>query len=110
MMVASGVDAARDLDLELANVELTPHVREPLRNLLRQRDRARVGEGAILEPGAGEDVGDVGEVNGRKICGVARLHNRVEIALAAVRTTEVLWRGRGASVTDVACCGAARRE
>src|SRR3546814_20271392 len=55
MMVAAGVDAARDLDLELANVELTLHVRETLRNLLRQRDRARVGEGAIIEPGAGDD-------------------------------------------------------
>src|SRR3546814_18137233 len=57
MMVAAGVDAARDLDLELANVELTLHVRKTLRNLLRQRDRARVGEGAIIEPGAGDEIG-----------------------------------------------------
>src|SRR3546814_9040933 len=44
MMVAAGVDAARDLDLELANVELTLHVRKTLRNLLRQRSEEHTSE------------------------------------------------------------------
>src|SRR3546814_19090449 len=98
MMVASGVDAARDLDLELANVELSLHVRKTLRNLLRQRDRARVGEGAIIEPGAGDAVGDEVEGNVRKISGVERLSNSIEIGLADVRKDEFLRLDRGENV------------
>src|SRR3546814_12575288 len=89
-------------ELERANGELTLHVRETLRNLLRQRDRARVGEGAIIEPGAGDDVGDEVEVNVRKTCGVERLPNRIEIGLADVRQDEVLRVGRADLVEAVA--------
>src|SRR3546814_8412577 len=78
MMVAAGVDAARDLDLELTDVELTLHIRETLRNLLRQRDRARVGEGAIIAPGARDDIGDEIEIDVREARGVERLPDGIE--------------------------------
>src|SRR5690606_17332337 len=56
MVVTARVDAARDLDLELAKVALAVKVGEALLNLLRNRNRTGVGKAAIIEPGASDDV------------------------------------------------------
>ena len=52
----------RDLDLQLADVLLPRRVGEALGDLLRDRDRAGIGEAAVIEPRAGDDVGDQVEV------------------------------------------------
>src|SRR5690606_15699864 len=54
MMVAAGIDAAGDLDLELADFFLPRLRAEALRNLLRHWNRARIGQCAIIEAGAGD--------------------------------------------------------
>ena len=56
VVVAAGVDAAGDLDLEVADRVLARG--EALGDALRDRDRAGVGERAVVEAGAGDDVGD----------------------------------------------------
>src|SRR5581483_2799693 len=43
MVVAAGVDAARDLDLEVAYLVLAGQIGEVIGNALRHRNRARVG-------------------------------------------------------------------
>src|SRR5690606_27304928 len=66
MVVAAGIDAARDLDLEVANLALPLAIGEPLRDALRHRDRPRIGERAIIEAGAGDDVGHQAGIGGRQ--------------------------------------------
>src|SRR5690606_13775207 len=58
MMVAAGIDAAGNLDLEIADFKLALLIAKALGNALRHRDGARIGKGAIVEAGAGDDVGD----------------------------------------------------
>ena len=48
MMMAAGVDAARNLELELAQLLLPIDIGEALCDLLRNGDRARIGEAAII--------------------------------------------------------------
>src|SRR3546814_7686055 len=73
--------------------ELAVPVREPSLNLLRDRDRARVGEGAIIEAGAGDDVGDKVEVGIGQFRRDQRLPDRIEIGLADVRQHQILGMG-----------------
>src|SRR3546814_4562500 len=73
--------------------ELAVPVREPALNLLRDRDRARVGEGAIIEAGAGDDVGDKVEVGIGQFRRDQRLPDRIEIGLADVRQHQILGMG-----------------
>src|SRR6201996_9382960 len=49
VMMAAGIDAAGYLDLEFADLMLAIELLEALRNILRNRDRARVGKIAIVE-------------------------------------------------------------
>ena len=90
MVVAARVDAARDLELELAQIALTAGIGEPLRNLLRHRDRAGIGEAAVIEPGAGDHVADQVQIRGGEACGIELLPDRVEIGLADMRQHDVL--------------------
>jgi hypothetical protein len=46
--MAAGVDAAGNLDLQPANILLPAGVGEAFRDALRNRDRARGGERAII--------------------------------------------------------------
>src|SRR5690606_33442390 len=62
VVMAAGVDAAADLDLQLAEIALPVEVGEALRDLLRHRDRAGVGQRAVVESRAGDDVGHQVEV------------------------------------------------
>src|SRR3546814_7507058 len=57
-MMAAGVDAAGDLDLEVADLVLAFQVAEALGDALGDGDGSRVGEVAVVEPGAGDDVGE----------------------------------------------------
>ena len=58
VMMAAGIDAAGDLDRQGADLGLATRRAEPLRQALRDRDRAGIGERAIVETRAGDDVGD----------------------------------------------------
>src|SRR5689334_5013136 len=62
MMVAAGVDAAGDLDAELADLALALGIGEALGDALGNGDRARIGEAAIVEPRAGDDVADKADI------------------------------------------------
>src|SRR3546814_13299214 len=66
MVMPAGVDAARDLDLQLAQILLPLEIGEALGDLLRDGDRARVGAAAIIVSGAGVDVGDAIEIDIRR--------------------------------------------
>ena len=54
VMVPASVDAARNLELELT--EFGAARREPLAELLRNRDLAGIGQAAIVEPRTGDDI------------------------------------------------------
>src|SRR5579872_4746363 len=90
VMVAAGVDAARDLDLELADVVLAIEVGEALGDILRNRDRARIGEIAIVETRAGDDVGDKAGVRRRQAMLAELGEDRRQVALLHVRQYEIL--------------------
>ena len=58
MVMAAGIDAAGNVDVQPAEIALQIEIVETPRDLLRDRDRARIGEAAIIEARAGDDVGD----------------------------------------------------
>ena len=66
MVMAAGVDAARDLDLELADFMFQPEACEMRGDLLRDRDRAGGGQRAVIHAGAGDDIGDQADIGGGK--------------------------------------------
>ena len=73
MVMAAGVDAAGDLDLELADLALPRRVGEALGDALGDRNRAGIGERAVIEPRAGDDVGDQTRIGGGEPGGDKRL-------------------------------------
>ena len=102
MVVAAGVDTARDLELEFAKVALALRRGERLGDLLRDRDRAGVGEAAIVQAGAGDDVGDEIEIGlGQTRLGEL-LPEGVEIGLSDVRQNDVLRMGDAQLIEGVA--------
>jgi hypothetical protein len=70
MVVAAGIDAAADLDLELADALRKLGVRETPGDVLGDGDRAGVGQGAVVQARAGDDVADLPDVRGRETGGV----------------------------------------
>src|SRR3569623_2111704 len=56
MVMAAGVDAAADLELQLAQFALAPVIGEARGDLLRDRDRAGIGEAAIIETGLSDEI------------------------------------------------------
>ncbi len=56
MMVTAGVDAARNFDLQRADLVLAISAAEALGKVLRDRDRTGIGQGTIIEAGARDDV------------------------------------------------------
>ena len=65
-------------------------VGEAPRQLLRDRDRARIGQRAIVQPRAGDDVGDQIDVRGRDADLVERLPQRRQVALGDMRQRQIL--------------------
>src|SRR6478735_1228230 len=93
MVVAAGIDAAGDLDVQLSDLALTRGIREAMLDGLGDRDRARCRQRAIIEPGAGDDVGDHPDIGGGQARFAEFLPDRKEIALAQMRQDEVLRMG-----------------
>ena len=63
---------------------------EAPRQFLRDRDRARIGQRAIIQPRAGDDVGDQIDVRRREADPVERLPQLRQVALGDMRQHQVL--------------------
>src|SRR3954452_22085435 len=81
MVMAAGIDAAGDVDVQPADQIGELMIGETPRQLLRDRNRARVRQRAIVEPRTGDDVGDQIDVGRRQAKLVERLPQRRQIAL-----------------------------
>src|SRR3954451_15959702 len=93
MMMAAGVDAARDLDLQLADPALALQGREPRADRLCNRNRARGGQRAIVHARAGDDVGDQVAVGGRQPGLLQQTPQREQVALPDVGQDQILLVG-----------------
>ena len=65
-------------------------IAEALRQLLRDRDRARIGEAAIVEARAGDDVGDEPDIRRREAVRFELLPQLRQVALRNMRQHQVL--------------------
>src|SRR5262245_22520515 len=90
VMVAAGIDTARDVDVQPPEAVRELEIAKSPRQLLRHRDRARVGEAAIVETWASDDIGDEPHVGRRHADGVKRAPQRRQIALRHMRQHQVL--------------------
>src|SRR6185437_2559857 len=90
VVVAAGVDAAADLHAQLADQFGLGRVGELQCDLLGDRDRPGVGQCAVVEPRAGDDVGDEAAVRRRQLARVERLPDRVQVIQLHVRQDQVL--------------------
>ena len=90
MVMAAGIDAAGNIDVQPAEIALQIEIAEAPRDLLRDRDRARIGEAAIIEAGAGDDVGDEIDVRRGDADRVERAPQRRQIALRDMRQHQIL--------------------
>src|SRR6185437_11007639 len=73
MVMAAGIDAAGYVDMQPADIALQIEVGKTTRDFHRHRNRARVGEAAIIEARARDDVGDEVDVRDREAGGVELL-------------------------------------
>src|SRR5215469_13034595 len=90
VMVTAGVDAAGDVDVQPSEVASQIESLEAARDLLGHRDRARVGQAAIVETGAGDDVGDEIDVGRGDPDFVECPPQRRKVALGNVRKRQIL--------------------
>ena len=102
MVMPAGIDAAADLELQFAQIALAILIGEARRDLLCDRDRAGIGEAAIIETGAGGDVADQVEIGRCQTRRVERLPHRIQVRLAHVRQHDVLRVGHPQFVEAVA--------
>jgi len=73
MVVAARVDAAGDVDVQTADHLGGVVISEAPGQFLRDRNRSRIGQRAVIQPRAGDDVGDQIDVRGSKPDPVKRL-------------------------------------
>src|SRR5262245_23817280 len=90
VMVPAGIDAARDVDVQPAEIAGQIEVAEAARDLLGHRDRAGIGQAAIVQAWAGDDVRDEIDVGGGDPDVVERAPQRRKIALGDVRQRQIL--------------------
>src|SRR6185295_14369908 len=90
MMMTARIDAAGHFDFELADILLPLEIGEALADPLRNRDRPRIGEIAIVEARAADDVGDEAEIGRRQAVQLEDLPHREKIVLAHMGQNEVL--------------------
>src|SRR5262245_7874396 len=79
VVMAAGVDAARHIESQRADQLLALGVFEALGDLLGDRDRAGIGEIAIVEPGAADHVAEQIVVAGGKPVGGEDVVNRDDV-------------------------------
>ena len=90
VVMAAGVDAAGDLDAQLADRLLALEIREALGDALGHGDRARVRERAVVEARAGDDVAREPDVGRGKAERDEGLPEREELAGLDVGEHQVL--------------------
>mmetsp|Transcript_4930 Transcript_4930/g.17645 ORF Transcript_4930/g.17645 Transcript_4930/m.17645 type:complete len:489 (+) Transcript_4930:2631-4097(+) len=79
-MVAAGVDAAADVQVDLAEVLKLIGILVSLSDLGRQRQRAGIGQRAVVATGAGDLVGQQAGVGGGEAGGAGGLEERGQVA------------------------------
>src|SRR5215472_16402904 len=90
VMVTAGIDAAGDVDVQPSEIAGQIENLEAARDFLGHRDRACVGQAAIVETGAGDDVGDEIDVGRGDADFFERAPQRRKIALGDVRKRQIL--------------------
>src|SRR5262245_35319384 len=90
MVMAAGIDAAGNVDVQAAEIAREIEVLEPPRDFLRDRDRSRIGETAIIEARTGDDVGDQADIRDGEPERVERAVKLRPVALRDMRQNEVL--------------------
>ena len=90
MMMAAGIDAAGDIDVQPPDQVGGVVVGEAPRQFLRDRDRARIGQRAIIQPRAGDDVGDQVDVRRGDADLVERLPQRRQVAPGDMGQRQIL--------------------
>jgi hypothetical protein len=68
VVVPTGIDAARDFDLQRADVMFDLQLIKTGRNLLGNRYRTGRRQCTVIHAGTGDDVGGEADVGCRKIC------------------------------------------
>src|SRR5208337_1486445 len=91
MMMSAGINAAGNIDLELADVPRPRAIAEPLRNTLRDGNRARCRKRAIIEAGAGNNVGDKPRIGGGKTMAGEPIEQLRQIIERDMRQNEILF-------------------
>ncbi len=90
MVVAAGVDAAGNLDAEVADLLLPRGIGEMLRQFLRDRDRTGGCQRAIVEAGAAQDVGDEPDIALGQIVRAQKRENFRDVIEPHMRQDDVL--------------------
>src|SRR5262249_52367131 len=90
MVVAAGIDAAGNIDVQTAQIAREIGLVEAPGDFLRNRDRARIGETAIIEARTGDDVGDEPDIRDGKADRIERAIKFRQVALRDVRQNEIL--------------------
>lgn len=90
VMVAAGIDAAGNIDVQPAKVAREVEVPEAARQFLRHRDRAGIGEAAIIEARTGDDVRNEPHIRRRKAVPVECAPDLRQVALRDMRQHQVL--------------------
>src|SRR3546814_1224022 len=86
--MAAGVDAAGNLDLQVADLVLALQVAEALRDALGDRNGACVGEVAVVEARAGDDVGHQADVRRAETARLQHLPHLGEVGETHMRSEE----------------------
>src|SRR3546814_7776948 len=76
--------------LQFTQIPLTLGVGETLADLLRHRNRPRIGKAAIIKTGAGDAVADKVKIGRREPSRIQLLPERVEIALLHIGQDDIL--------------------
>src|SRR3546814_4686095 len=87
MMMTAGVDAAGNLELQFTQIPLTLGVGETLADLLRHRNRPRIGKAAIIKTGAGDDVADKVKIRSEEHTSELQSLMRTSYAVFGLNTT-----------------------
>src|ERR1700732_733625 len=91
MVMPASIDAARNIDLELANFPRPRTIAEPFGNALGDGDRAGGRQAAIIKPGAGNNVGHEAGIRGGETLPGKPVEHLGQIIEGDMRQDEVLF-------------------
>src|SRR5262245_27467285 len=91
MVMAAGIDAAGNLDLQFADIEESGKIGEMLADLLRYRDGSRIGQRAVIQAWAGDDIAGESDIRFRELERIQPAPEFIELVLLHVGKHEVLF-------------------